>query len=100
MNWVAQLTRTTRITTKIQSTSSATHTRKKQLGVASLVNWLAKQIWNSYLIKWSAGEKEQDRQDEEATVVADTQKRKMLSKTRRSIQSSQYSGLSHSFKSI
>ena len=34
----------------------------------------------SYLIKWSNGEK---RQEEEAEVVAATQKRKMLCKTRR-----------------
>ena len=34
----------------------------------------------SYLIKWSNGEK---RQEEEAEVVAATQKRKILCKTRR-----------------
>ena len=34
----------------------------------------------SYLIKWSNGEK---RQEEEAEVVAATQKRKMICKTRR-----------------
>ena len=34
----------------------------------------------SYLIKWSNGEK---RQEEDAEVVAATQKRKMLCKTRR-----------------
>ena len=34
----------------------------------------------SYIIKWSNGEK---RQEEEAEVVAATQKRKMLCKTRR-----------------
>ena len=40
-------------------------------------------MWQSYLIKWSDGEKEQGRQEEEAAVVAATQKRKMLCKTRR-----------------
>ena len=57
---------------------------KSSCRLVVLVKWQAKNLWNSFLIKWSDGEKEQDRQDEEAAVVAATQKRKMLCKTRRS----------------
>ena len=66
------------------STVSVITFEKTCCSVASaLVNWQAKNSWNSYLIKWSDGEKEQDRQEEEAAVVAATQKRKMLCKTSR-----------------
>ena len=43
----AQLTRTTHITTKMQSIMSASV--KSSCRVAALVNWLAKKLWNSYL---------------------------------------------------
>ena len=53
---------------------------KKQLQSSSNSKLAGKKIVASYLIKWSNGEK---RQEEEAEVVAATQKRKMLCKTRR-----------------
>ena len=52
----AQLTRTTHITTKMQSTLSAITRAKSSCRVAALVNWRAKNV-ASYLIKWSNGEK-------------------------------------------
>ena len=58
----------------------ATTHRKKQLQSSSISKFAGKKIVASYLIKWSNGEK---RQEEEAEVVAATQKRKMLCKTRR-----------------
>ena len=53
---------------------------KKQLQSCSISKLAGKKIVASYLIKWSNGEK---RQEEEPEVVAATQKRKMLCKTRR-----------------
>ena len=52
----------------------------KQLQSSSISKLAGKNIVASYLIKWSNGEK---RQEEEAEVVAATQKIKMLCKTRR-----------------
>ena len=61
---------------------------KKQRSISKLAG---KKIVASYRIKWSNGEK---RQEEEAEVVAATQKRKMLRKTRRANLVITYAGLS------
>ena len=53
---------------------------KKQLQSSSISKLGGKKIAASHLIKWSNGEK---RQEQEAEVVAATQKRKILCKTRR-----------------
>ena len=57
-------------------------------------------MWYSHLIKWTDGEKERDMQDEEAAVATATLKRNFFAKPEELIQSTQYAGLSHSFKSI
>ena len=54
---------------------------KKQLLISCMSKLAGKKLWYSYVIKWSDGKKEQDRQDEEAAVVTATHKRKMLCKT-------------------
>ena len=62
----------------MQSSKSAITPGKKQLQSSIISKVAGKKIVASYLIKWSNGEK---RQEEEAEVVAATQKRKMLCKT-------------------
>ena len=73
------------LTTKIQVYCECNNTPVKICcSVAALLNWQVKDLWNSYLIKWSDGEKEQDKQEEEAaTGCSHTEEKNALQNQKR-----------------